>query len=933
VKSDSFFSVKGSRADAGFRGDLVADNAQNTHILPTTKLKRPTADSNWVVRPRLISRLDEGRKKRLTLIPAPAGYGKTTLVAQWFDQIPEHAAWLSLDKNDGDPDRFLSYFIAAVSRVFSGFGSEIESLLSSPELAPPDYLADTLISELDALKKPLVVVFDDFHAIVSEPVQMMLTRAVQYLPEHIHLVISTRMDPPLPLAHWRVRSWFLKFRAADLRFSKEEAQDFFLQSLKKPLSVETIDLLQRQTEGWVTGLQLARLSLTDAENPDQYARSFSGRNANIVDFLLEEVVAKQPAEIKNFLAVTAVFDRFCASLCDFILGSKSGIYNSRRLIARLERENLFLVPLGSDRRWYRYHHLFQNLLMQHLKENTSAEQKIEIHRRAGKWFAEQGLIEEALQHFLAAGEVKKAAELVELNLDDTLEKDFSRRALRRWLDMFPKSAEKQQPALLVARVLCATIHWDFYGMALLMDDAEALLRSPACKIPKSRRQKLLNIIDAHRGFYLYWNGDTEGALKHALQALNNTPKKYRHLNYLAVMYAGAAYAMNGLPDEGMQLLNDAIAKARSTDSSYAGAYLTVQAGIFYYVGSLAAVKQTAEQILELYKIEAVDDYWFCHAHYFLGSAAYERNRLDTAVVHFQCVEQMRYLTNARPYHDSLIGLALVALARGDAAAAREYALSARSFAIEMNDAYSLKISDSLATRLAIVAGEVAAESTPLAPTVDSTHLWLESPALTHVEYLLSKGSAVDCSAALEYVANAKKEVRQHHNTRQLIQLQAVEAVALKSAGRLADALQTLEESLRMAEPLGFVRTFVDRGPLMAELLTDFSAKRPDNRYIGSLLKAFGAELPTESTAASSVDRRHPGEQHADPFLASGLSNRELDVLDLLEKRLTNKEIAERLFISPQTIKKHTSNIYSKLNVTGRRQAVAAARKIGILNAK
>ncbi len=478
----------------------MTDDTSNIHILPT-KLNRPPVDRNWVLRPCLISRLDKGRKKRLTLISAPAGYGKTTLVVHWVNRIPGNTAWVLLDKNDNNPGIFLSYFIAAVRRVFPGFGSETESLLSFRQQPPPDYLADTLISELDALKRPLVVVFDDFHAIVSESVQMMLARVVQYLPDNLHLVISTRVDPPLRLAQWRARTWIAEFRAADLCFSREEAQAFFAQVLKKPLSAETLDMLQHQTEGWVTGLQLTRLSLADAKNPDLCARSFSGSESNMVDFLIEEVLSKQPAKTRDFLAVSAVFDRFCASLCDYVMGSKVGGDNSRKLIAKLERENLFLVPLDSERRWYRYHHLFQNLLIQHLKENTSATQKIEIHRRAGKWFAGQGLIEEALQHFLVAGDVNKAAELVELNLDETLEKDFSRRTLKRWLDMFPKSVEKQQPALLVARVLLATIHWDFAGMALLMDDAEALLRSPACKIPKSRRQKLLNDIDAQRGFY------------------------------------------------------------------------------------------------------------------------------------------------------------------------------------------------------------------------------------------------------------------------------------------------------------------------------------------------------------------------------------------------------------------------------------------------
>lgn len=903
------------------------------HLLISTKLNRPLVGENWVKRPRLIPRLDESRKKRVTLICAPAGYGKTTLVVQWLDQFSGHAAWLSLEKTDSDPDRFLRYVIASIRMVSPKFGLKIESFLSSPTLPPPDYLADVLVSELAALKEPFVLALDDYHSMSSDAVQTIVVRMVQHLPDNLHIFILTRLDPPWPLGLWRARDWLNEVRAVDLRFSREEARDFFKLSQVNAISAETIDTLQSRTEGWIAGLKLAQLSLTDADNPDQYARSFSGSDRSVVDFLVEEVISKQPADIRDFLVVTAGFDRFCASLCDFAMGSKSGRDHSRKLIAKLEQENLFLVPLDSERDWYRYHHLFQDLLMQRLKENISPERRVAIHRRAGKWFAEQGLIEEALKYFLAAKDLDKAAELVELNLDDTLDKDLSRRTLRRWLDMLPKSAEKQHPALLVALVQCKALHWDLEGMSLLMDDAEALLRNPGCTIPRSRRQKLLNDIDALRAFSLYWQGDAKGALRHGLRALHNTPKKYRHLRYPAIMYTATAYALNGFRDKGLQLLSEAISKARSTGSRYAGAYLTVQAGIYFYAGNLAATKQTAEQILELYKTGAVHVYWVCHAHWLLGSTAYEGNRLDAAEAHFRFVEQMRYRVNTRPYHDSLIGLAFIALARGDMVAAREYAVSARSFAIEVNDAYSSKISDSFETRLAAVSGEVPAEATPQAPPVESNRLFLETPSLTYGEYLLSKANPADCSAGLKYVENALKQMRRHHNTRQLIQLLAVKAVGLKSLGRLADAYQTLEEALRMAEPLEFVRTFVDRGPLMAELLRDLSSKRPAIPYIGSLLDAFGDKSTSEAMAAPSADKRRRAEEPADELLASGLSNRELDVLIMLGERLSNKEIAERLFLSPETVKTHIANISRKLNVSGRLKAVAAAKKAGLLPAK
>jgi LuxR family maltose regulon positive regulatory protein len=918
---------------SGYEGNLVREKILNLHILHT-KLNRRAVDSKWIQRPRLITRLDEGLKNRLTLISAPAGYGKTTLAVQWINHIPGHSAWLSLDKKESDPDRFLRYVIASIRTVVLEFGANTEPLLLSPNLPPPDYLADAMVSDLAMLKKPLVVVFDDYHTIVSDEVQKTVSRMVQHLPENIHFLISTRIDTPWPLGLWRARQWLTELRAADLRFSKEEAQFFFVRRVGKPFATEVIDRIQSRTEGWIAGLQLACLSLADEENPEQFARSFSGSDRQIVDFLMDEVFSRQPAEIKNFLYVSAMIERFCAPLCDFISKGSFGKVDSGKFIAKLDRENLFLVPLDNERRWYRYHHLFQSLLMQHLKENLSPKRKTQIHQLAGEWFAGQGLIEEALRHLIAADDIDAAAALVEENLGVAIDNDLSRRTLGRWLDMFPKSAEKQQPTLLVAHAYCKLFRWDFAGMLLLLDNAEALLRNPAGTVPEYRFQRLLGNIDVQRTWYLFWQGDAEGSLQHGRRALKVVPKDHHYTHSLAVVYTAGSLAIVGRRDEALHLLEDALTETYAEGSRNVGGFLTAQAVIHYYGGNFNDVKKSAERMLTIHESVPLPDYYIGYAHYLLGNVAYERNLLDTAADHFRCAEQLRYRIMTRVYHDALIGLSLVAWARGEVDVAKEYAVSARNFAVEVNDPYSLKISDSFETRLAIFSGEVSVKPEAYSPTVDSNRFWLEVPSLTRAEYLINKATPKDCSTGLECTEDALQRAEQHHNTRQIIQFLAANAVALKCAGNLEGALEVLEETLHMAEPLGFVRTFLDRGPVMAELLNALLERGHGSPYIRRILTGFGDKKPSEmATVISSIDQRSQAEQVADAILSSELSNREIEVLNLLEMPLTNKEIAQRLFISPETVKKHNFNIYRKLVVHGRRQAVATAKKLGLLSPK
>ena len=352
--------------------------------------------------------------------------------------------------------------------------------------------------------------------------------------------------------------------------------------------------------------------------------------------------------------------------------------------------------------------------------------------------------------------------------------------------------------------------------------------------------------------------------------------------------------------------------------------------IFSYGVDWDAVEEKAKLVIKIPKTIPQADYWKGYGYYFLGSAAYERNALDAAAAYFDRVEQMRYRVNTRVYHDALIGLALVAWVKGDTNSAERYADAAYAFAIEVGDPLSLQISNLIQIRRTMFSRNGPKDAAPYNPTADSTWIWLLYPSLVHAEYLVNRGNQRDSSAGLESIEKGLQMARHHHNTRLELQFLAVKAVALKCAGRKNEALELLEKTLRLAQPRGLVRTFVDRGPLMAELLSALSAKRPKNQYAKSLLDAFGDNVSLENPVANAVEDPTPLKQPAAAFVLSGLTNREFDVLLLLSERLTNKEIAERLSISPMTVKTHTANIYRKLKVNSRRQAGARAQQLGLL---
>ena len=881
-------------------------------VLIRTKFSRPPSRPEFVERRQLLDRLDEAVEHRVTLVSAPPGFGKTTLATQWLARQRVPAAWLALDEGDSDPERFVRYLVAALEDSTPHRLPQTAALLAARTPPPFDYLCEVLVSELAATEGRLILVLEDYHAIESKPVHGLVERLVQTMPPSMHLLVLSRADPPWPLGHWRAQGWLSDLRARDLRFSLEEARRFFAGDRGAALSSGTIERLHARAEGWVAALRLMQLSLRDARRPEEQARALSGTDHLVADYLMSEVLTVQPPEIRSFLTVTAPLSRFSTALCQHLLAGREEP-PARETLSRVLHLNLFLVPLDADGEWYRYHHLFQELLLHHLPDLARPERRAEIDRAAAEWFGREGFVEEALGHLIHAGAIDAATELLGANLRAVLDADMTRQVLQRWLSLFPAGAERGRLPLLVAHTYFRMAKWDLRGMNELIDEAARLLRRSAPRRSAPAAVGFDAEVDALAAFVRYWSGNPGGAVEAGSRALNALPpRRGGTARWLATRYKAGGLALTGRKDKALALLDRAVEDASATGERGIEWLLLSEAVIYWYAAELSAVALTARRMLALHDATPVQQYHLGHAHHMLGLVAYAENRLATAATEFEQVVAARYQVNTRTYQDALIGLCLIAKATGDAAGVASYAADVRTAALQAGDPVCLALADWFDVRLALGAGEgpVPTLAPPAAP--DFMSFWLEVPSVTYAETLLRDRSPATRESALPVIERSLEQVDAHHNTFQSIVFSLLRAQALASRGADEAALDALAATVRRAEPSGLVRPFVDRGPHLMRLLEALAARDGRQGYLGALLAAFEGGL-----AARAVDQKP-----VVPPSGTSLSNRELDVLELLSQRLSNKEIAERLHISSETVKKHTRNLYQKLEAHGRREAVA-----------
>jgi LuxR family maltose regulon positive regulatory protein len=881
-------------------------------------------------RPRLEKRLDQGLDRKLILVSAPAGYGKTTLVGQWLEACGCPAAWLSLHEGDSHLPTFLRYLIAAIRTLYPDACPETWALLRAPQLPPMAYLTTLFINELGEVPQTFVLVLDDFHRVQSQTAHQFVEALVDSIPPTLCLVLITRVDPSLPLPTLRAGQKMLELRSGDLQFTPGEVRSFFRRSMGLEVDAQSLTILEQRTEGWIVGLRLAALSLRDAGELAALTRGLGGTGRHVMDYLVAEVLSRQPQAVQEFLLRSSILERFCAPLLDAMFDydrdAKGHAFGggAQGVLEWMEGANLFLVPLDDERVWYRYHHLFREFLRHKLHLESSKGLVASLHIRASDWFATEGLIEEAVRHALAGDDAPRAARLVEQHRHPLLNRE-DWRTLLRWLDMLPQELIQQRPGLLLARAWHQQWRWQYTTMPPLLQTAAELIAHAAGTTTEVERQMMRGEIDTLWSALWFARGDGRRSLDCARRAKERLPAALVYVRGVFLEYLAWGHQMTGQAEIGIRLLEEALGSDEAREDLFTARMLLGLAVIYYLSGDLRPQQQMAQRLLKLSpeKPLALSGPW---SHLISGQACYQQNRLAEAEAHFSAVTEHPYLANAAASQACLLGLALTYQAQGRPEAATQVAEASLEFALEIRQPIQLVEARAFQARLALLQGDLAAALRwARGVTVEdlpARTLFPEVPRLTLARVLLAQGTGDSLQKASQILEEILAIARDVHSEPHTIELLALQALVYDAQGERPKALDLLRQSLELAQPGGFLRIFVDLGPAMAPLLSQLAESEGEPSYIRRILAAFAP--------AAMHPRAQRLDQTAQREVVEPLTTREQEILELLAQRLSDKEIAQALSISPYTVRKHTSNLYGKLQVAGRREAVRKAKVLGLL---
>jgi ATP/maltotriose-dependent transcriptional regulator MalT len=918
----------------------VADSGPD--VLLATKLHVPRPRPGFVPRPRLAGALDEGLARRLILVCAPAGSGKTTLLAGWAPSGNRPVAWLSLDAADNDPVRLWRHVVAALDRARPGIAERVGLLLGPPAPRSFEGLVTALINELAAQPGDgeVLLVLDDYHRIDAQPVHASLGFLLEHLPPGLHLVLASRADPPLPLARLRAGGQLAELRAADLRFTSEEAAALLRESAGADLPAAAVAALAARTEGWVAGLQLAALSLRGQADPAGFVAAFSGSHRYVLDYLAEEVLDRQQEELRTFLLETSLLERLSGGLCDAVTGRDG----SQAMLERVEQAGLFLVPLDEVRGWWRYHHLFADLLRARLQQQRPGRVPA-LHQAAAAWCEEHGLADDAVRHALAAGDAAWAARLVERHVETLLGRSEGA-TLRRWLSALPAESVRDRPRLFLAQAYGAAMGFQSEALEALLDDAERAFTvsgdepyEASAGRPVSSLANVPAGIAFLRAVLARLRGDAALASDYNRQALAQLGEDDWLMRYLVRWNQAAADWLGGRPGPAERGLTEALAELRAAGQFFAG-FLAMR--VCYDLGevqraqgnldaALATCRQALEEAGESSQTAITGP-----AHVGLAQVLYERDELTAALDHAtRGVTLCRQLTFTQSLATGLAVVARIRHARGDAAGALEAMGEAGRAGLSPQVITLLNPVPAQRARLLLAQGDVRAAAqwttaAGLSPD-DEPGYPREPEYLVLARVLLAQN---DPGAALALLERLHAAAVSQGRAGSVIEIGALRALALAAVGEKNAAVDALAGALTLACPQGYVRVFADEGPPMAALLGALvAAQRAEQAaarsvplgWLARVLGAFG-----EKPAVPAARRGGSGAAAVVPGLIEQLTARELEVLALLAAGAPNPRIAEQLVVSLDTVKKHVSHLLGKLGAANRTEAVTRARQLGLI---
>jgi LuxR family transcriptional regulator, maltose regulon positive regulatory protein len=905
-------------------------------VLLATKLHIPRTRPGFVARPRLADRLAQAHEGELTLVCAPAGFGKTALLADWARGGQRPVAWLSLDEADNDPVRFWRHAAAALATVRPGIADRVAALLGGLQPTSFEAVVTTLVNELAGVTEEVVLVLDDYHLIQAPQVHASLGFLIDHLPPQLHLVLASRADPPLPLARLRARGQLVELRERDLRFTPGEAAELLRTTIGPDLPQAAIAALADRTEGWIAGLQLASLSLQGRTDIAAFVAGFSGSHRYVLDYLTEEVLDRQPQPLRGFLLETSVLERLSGPLCDAVCGRT----DSQRLLEQVERANLFLLPLDEVRGWWRYHHLFADLLRARLAREQP-ERAPELHASAAAWCEQHGLLDDAVRHALAAGDAVWAARLIEQHFDAMLwrSEDVT---FRRWLQALPAELVRSRPRLCLAQAYGAILSGRLEAAEPLVADAERALAAtaeepyePSVGRATSMLANLPAAITLAPAILACDRGDAERTAEFAQQALAHLTDADRTLRHFARYYLAMADWLRGRLPEAEQALAGLAAEQVAAGARYLAA-------LYHYLGQVQRARGHLDAALRTYErtfgVATQDGRPLPPAgiaHVDIAEVLYERGELDAALDHAtQGVALSRQLAWARQLAAGLAILAWIRHAQSDRAGALEAITEADEVQPSPAMVGLLNPLPALRARLALAHGQVGdaadwVQQRGLTPD-DQPSYPREGEYLVLARVLLAQQAPERALGLLERLHGLAAA---QGRTGSVIELRALQALGLSASGDQPGALAALGEALTLGAPEGYLRVFVDEGPPMAALLHQLLAGRRRERL------ALADAVPREYLARLADAFEQAGLPVRPPVgrggvvvagLVEPLTERELEVLRLLAAGAPNRAIAAQLVVTPETVKKHLSHLFDKLGAANRTQAVARARELGLL---
>ncbi|MFC1879523.1 LuxR C-terminal-related transcriptional regulator [Chloroflexota bacterium] len=887
-----------------------------------TKLNIPPQRPGFVMRLRLAARLEEGQHQRysLILISAKAGSGKTTLVSEWIHQQSIPTAWLSLDANDNEFFRFISYLAAALNELGITINQSVLRQLKTPPFPTPE----TLISEIiNLVSTPVIIVLDDFHIIQNEQIHQAVEFLVEHKPANLHLICITRVNPPLSLPRLRARGRVLEIRDNDLKFTSEEAAQFFNKTMELDLPPEAVSTLEERTEGWIAGLQLAAVSIKGRQGKGDLAAfitTFGGTNRYILDYLIEEVLGQQPLVVQEFLLDTAILDRMCAKLCDTIRDhteEADRIGGSQKILEQLEQSNLFVLPLDEERRWYRYHHLFSTLLRSTLSQKKTDAQIRDLNRRAGHWHKNQNNMEEAMQHAMAAQEYEQAAQLVE----DNLARMFSRSevpVLLSWIKKIPEEIIKGRPWIDIYRANTLVISGKPDEAVLLLDEVEKRISADT-----PRYMELSGHIAAIRAYSANLCGDAALAVEMAMLARDRLPEDHiTGLGMAAYTLADTYFACDDLKQAGQVLCEMVKTGEKTTELMIIIPALSELALIRRVQGRLQEAEKYLDQVYKLLAdSNSLEIRLRCSYEFGIAELLRERNRLDAAYRHALLGDEYRKRHGGYLMVGDLT-LMRVHQARGDA----QRALESLHTAERVMEAHQLQLAVCTEFKTArvlqlLAVGDLEKAAQRAADCSGGT----EREMLALARLWLAQGRA---DKAHQTLTQLRKSAEAGSRMGRLIEILCLQALALDELKKSDQAVNIVFRALSLGRPEGFVRTFLDLGERLLKLLERVSAQG-STKEKSSTAHSLTIDYARELIKAFKLETQTIPEQKAQG-LVSALTGRELEVLRWLAEGLTNKAIAEKLVVAPSTVKQHLKNIYGKLDAHNRTEAVARGRELELL---